>query len=125
AILAAALGAGLVLLVGLGLFVRQVLTDEAPDTLAGQDTTPASVVLEEADLPQEGPARRERIADAPMLAVDDPRAYRQGQVSTTVTDPLGVPSPTTTGPVDVPTGFPRTPEGAVGQLAAIDVTVIR
>src|SRR5690606_30851584 len=38
---------------------------------------------------------------------------------------LGVRSPTTTGPVDVPTGYPRTPEGAVGQLAAIDVTVIR
>src|SRR5688572_23903208 len=94
AILAAALGAGLVLLAGLVLFVRQVLTGEAPDPLAGQDTAPAQVVLTEADMPQEGPARRERIADAPMLTVDDPRAYRQGQVATTVVEPLGVPSPT-------------------------------
>ena len=48
-----------------------------------------------------------------------------GRVATTVAEPLGVPSPTRTGPVEIPTGFPQTPEGAVAQLAAIDVAVIQ
>ena len=37
---------------------------------------------------------------------------------------ITVPAATTVGPADVPTGFPRTPQGAVGQLAAIDTTVL-
>lgn len=125
AILAGALGAGLTLLVGLGLFVWQVLADNPSQTLARQDSVSAPVVLDEATLPQDGPARREQIADAQMLTVEDPRAYREGQVATTVAEPLGIPSPTTTGSMDVPTGYPPTPEGAVAQLAAIDVVVIQ
>ncbi|WP_131103430.1 hypothetical protein [Ornithinimicrobium sufpigmenti] len=123
-ILAAALGAGLALLAGLGLFIWQVLADEPPQRPAAQEVAASPVGLDEATLAQEGPARREQIAGAPMLTVDDPRAYRQGQVAPTVAAPLGVPSPSTTGPVGVPTGYPQTPEGAVGQLAAIDVAVI-
>src|SRR5690606_13352026 len=65
------------------------------------------------------------IADAPMLTVDDPRAFREGDVARTVVDPLVVPAPSATGPVGVPTGYPRTPEGAVAQLAAIDVAVVQ
>ncbi|OLT22343.1 hypothetical protein BJF81_00295 [Ornithinimicrobium sp. CNJ-824] len=125
AILAAALGAGLVLLTGLGLFIWQVVAEQPAQRPVTQERAPSPVVLDEATLPQEGPARREQIADAQMLAVDDPRAYREGQVTTTVAEPLGVPSPTRTGPVDVPTGYPQTPEGAVAQLAAIDVAVIQ
>ena len=37
---------------------------------------------------------------------------------------ITVPAATTVGPADVPTGFARTPQGAVGQLAAIDTTVL-
>jgi hypothetical protein len=43
-----------------------------------------------------------------MLAVDDTDAYRQGRVATTVTEPLADPSPSTTGPVGVFTGYPKT-----------------
>ncbi|WP_440900584.1 hypothetical protein [Actinosynnema sp.] len=124
AILAAALGAGLALLTGMGLFLWQVLADDPPERPVTQDTAPSPVELDEATLPQEGPARREQIADAQMLTVDDPRAYRQGQVAPTVAAPLAVPAPSSTGPVGVPTGYPQTPEGAVAQLAAIDVAVI-
>lgn len=124
AILAGALGAGLTLLAGIGLFIWQLLADP-PETAALQDTAPSPVVLDEATLAQEGPARRGQIAEAPMLTVDDPRAYRQGQVATMVAEPLGIPSPSRTGPVDVPTGYPQTPEGAVAQLAAIDVAVVQ
>ncbi|AXH96011.1 hypothetical protein [Ornithinimicrobium avium] len=126
AILAAALAAGTALLVGLGLFLWQVLAhDGLPETPTSQGPATAPVALEETTLAQDGPARREQIAQAQMLAVDDPRAYREGHVATTVADPLAVPSPTTTGPLDIPTGYPQTPQGAVGQLAAIDVAVIQ
>lgn len=37
---------------------------------------------------------------------------------------LTLPGPTTTGPAGVPSGFPRTPEGAVAQLAALDQVVL-
>ncbi|SOC51181.1 hypothetical protein SAMN05421879_10165 [Ornithinimicrobium cerasi] len=125
AILACALAAGLALLAGLGLFIWQVLSADPPRSGAAQDSAPIQVLLEEASLGSGGPDRRARVADAPMLTVDDPDAYRQGQVATTVAEPLSIPSPATTGPVDVPTGYPRSPEGALGQLAAIDVTVVR
>lgn len=125
AILASAIGAGLTLLVGLGLFLWQVLADNPPpQQRVAQDTAAAPVVLEETSLPPNGPERRAQIAQAQMLTVDDPRAYREGQVATTVAEPLTVPSPSTTGPMGIPTGYPQTPEGAVAQLAAIDVAVI-
>lgn len=37
---------------------------------------------------------------------------------------LTLPPATTTGPAGVPSGFPRTPEGAVAQLAALDEAVL-
>ncbi|MFK5584357.1 hypothetical protein [Serinicoccus sp. LYQ131] len=124
-ILAGALGAGLALLVGLGLFIWQVLKDDPqpPDRAPGTSTAP--LVLDETALAPSGPARRAQIADAPMLRVDDPRVYREGHVATTVTEALDIPSPSRTGALEVPTGYPQTPEGAVAQLAAIDVSVIR
>lgn len=128
AILAGALLAGVVLLAGLGLFIWHVLTGDQRQTPATQETAAAAaspVVLEEARLPRAGPARREQIATARMLTVDDPRAYREGQVATTVAEPLAVPSPALVGPVGIPTGYPQTPAGAVAQLAAIDVAVIQ
>ncbi|MGD8202175.1 hypothetical protein ACQE98_16170 [Ornithinimicrobium sp. W1679] len=129
AILAAALATALALTAGLGLFIWQVLAHDQPDdergTVTVADADPARVVLQEGSLPQDGPARRKQIADAPMMPVEDPRAFRQGEVAATVVDPLAIPSPSATGPVGVPTGFPHTPEGAVGQLAAIDVRVIQ
>jgi hypothetical protein len=125
AILVAALAAGLALLAGLGLFIWQVLADDPARPVATEDTERPPVVLDEADLPEDGPARREQIAHAQMLSVEDPRAYREGQVATTVAEPLGVPSPSRIGPVGIATGYPQTPEGAVAQLAAIDVAVIQ
>ena len=38
---------------------------------------------------------------------------------------IDVPAATDVGPAQVPTGFPRTPQGAVGQLAAIETTVLQ
>jgi hypothetical protein len=125
AILAGAIGAGLVLLAGLGLFIWQALADD-PDTVAAQqEPVELVVVVDESTLAEAGPARREQIAHADMPAVEDRRAFREGPVATTIVEPLEVPPATSTGPVGVPTGYPRTPQGAVAQLAAIDVAVIQ
>lgn len=127
AILATAAVAGLGLLVGLGLFIWQVLGTEQPPTQASEGAsagTPAVVMVDESTLAPAGPQRREQIADAPMLTVQDPLAYREGVVAATVTEPLAIPAATRTGALDVPTGYPHTPEGALAQLAAIDVAVI-
>ena len=47
-----------------------------------------------------------------------------GPLSTRVPEVIELPRPTGTGPAGVPTGFPQTPEGALAQLAAIDVTAM-
>ncbi|WP_249523431.1 hypothetical protein [Modestobacter marinus] len=39
--------------------------------------------------------------------------------------PILLPSATSTGPAGVPTGFPHTPEGALAQLAAIDLVALQ
>ncbi len=125
AILAGAVATGLVLLAGLGLFTWQALADDQPETVAAQEPVTAFVVMDESTLPDGGPARREQIAGAGMLTVEDPRAFRDGQVATTVAEPLAIPPAARTGPLGVATGYPRTPQGALGQLAAIDVAVIQ
>jgi hypothetical protein len=71
-----------------------------------------------------GPGYRDQAAASPMLKVapDDAR----GGVPAAVTGPvIEVPPATGAGPEQVPTGFPRTPEGAVAQLAAIETTVLQ
>jgi hypothetical protein len=65
-------------------------------------------------------AARDALAAAPMPQVDD-AAAQPGPVSTRDPGPaLLLPAPTVLGPAGVPTGFPRTPLGAMAQLAEID-----
>jgi hypothetical protein len=66
--------------------------------------------------------RRDAIAAAPMASV----AASAAMSGTLPPWPANHhrPSRTTVGPADVPTGFPPTPQGALGQLAAIDTTVL-
>lgn len=68
--------------------------------------------------------RRDRIAAAPMLTVR-PADAKPSPPATTLAEPLLIPAATTSGPTTVPSGFPPTPEGAVGQLAAIETTVLQ
>jgi hypothetical protein len=69
-------------------------------------------------------AGRDEIAAAPMLQVD-----RQASLPTTPAAVAGptmqIPPATGAGPAGVPIGFPRTPEGAVGQLGAIGAAVLQ
>jgi hypothetical protein len=68
-------------------------------------------------------SRRDSIAARPMLAVD-PVAGRSGIPAAVPAPGIAIPAATANGPSRVPTGFPRTPQGAVGQLAAIETSVL-
>ncbi len=67
---------------------------------------------------------RDRIAAAPMASVEPDAAFTPDP-ATTKAPQIVVPVATVeAGPAGVPSGFPRTPEGAVGQLAAIERVVL-
>ncbi len=115
------LAAGLVsvaLLTGLGLAVRYALRDHASDA----ERAPVVVVGHRADA-SAGPSPQDAIADAPLPDAD-PAAARPGTLTTRRIDRLVTPAATRLGPAGVPTGFPRTPAGALAQLAAIDRTAV-
>jgi hypothetical protein len=68
---------------------------------------------------------RDALADKPMPSVDEDAAH-PGPVSTNDPGtPIILPAPTSIGPAQVPTGFPRTQQGAMAQLAAIDQTALQ
>jgi hypothetical protein len=115
-VLAVGLAAGLLLLAGLG-YAAYLAAGSAGPPGPGQATGGLGAA-------RTGEDRRDEIAAAPMLRVD-PAASR-GTAPAPVPGPLlTVPPATTAGPVRVPSGFPRTPAGAVGQLAAIETTVLQ
>ena len=63
---------------------------------------------------------RDALADKSMASADEDAAH-PGLVSTNDPGtPIVLPAATSIGPAQVPTGFPRTPQGAMAQLAAID-----
>jgi hypothetical protein len=70
-----------------------------------------------------GRAHRDALATAPMLPVG-PEAMRPTAPAATLAPRMTIPAATRVGLAGVPTGFPHTPEGAVGQLAAIETTVL-
>jgi hypothetical protein len=69
-------------------------------------------------------AKQDALAAAHMPRVDL-EASRPGTVSTRNPGVLVVPPSTATGAAGVPSGFPRTPQGALAQLAAIDQTAMQ
>jgi hypothetical protein len=70
------------------------------------------------------PVFRDAIAAEPMLEVQpgDSRPTAPAVIAGSV---IEIPPSTVVGQAGVPTGFPHTHEGAVGQLAAIGVTVLQ
>ncbi|MGG5258658.1 hypothetical protein [Phycicoccus avicenniae] len=69
-----------------------------------------------------GPRVRDEIAAAPLPS--EGAATGLAGLGSPGPAAMTVPAPTRLGPAGVPTGYPRTPAGAVGQLAAIDATVL-
>lgn len=67
---------------------------------------------------------QDALAAMPMPTADPDDAL-PGPVSRQAAGVIELPRATADGPADVHTGFPRTPEGALAQLAAIDVTAMQ
>lgn len=109
----------LILLIGLGLAVRQALTGGT----ATADHPPDEATVSLGSQPESGQTRTE-LAAAPMAQVPPEAAIRPGTPATIPAPTIHIPPATTTGEAGVPTGYPHTPEGAVAQLAAIDTTVL-
>lgn len=133
-VLAGGVLAALVFLVGLGFAVYYALGSLGPSTASSSSPaatggTGGAVIPGDAgrDAPAgavRGQAYRDTVAAAPMLKVDTDSA-RRGIPSAHPAPTLLVTAATRTGPAVVPTGFPKTPAGAVGQLAAIEATVLQ
>ncbi len=129
-LLAAAAGTGALLLVGLGSAVVAVVhaAGSGHRGLAGPAGGRGAHAAASAATAGGGrdavQAAGDAVANRPMPRVEA-AAARPGPVSTRDPGPpIVLPKPTRTGPAGVPAGFPRTPEGALAQLAAIDVAAM-
>lgn len=116
---------GLVVVLGIGLAVYYAVQPSEADQSASEAPVQAPVLTTPAgDLGTvRGEDHRDEVAAAPM-ATAHPSDIQPTEPAPVVADTIEVPAATETGPADIPTGFPATPEGAVGQLAAIDVAVL-
>lgn len=114
ATLAAAAVAMLTLVAGLVFAVVSGLRNDEPNRpfAASGMTAPPNVATP-----------RDALAAAPMPSVD-PSDALPGPIATQTAGVLELPRPSGPGPAEVPTGFPRTPAGALAQLAAIDVSAM-
>ncbi len=127
-------GAGVValaLIVGLGYAVYLAVSELNDDSTS--DDGVATGVTEHTTV-AEGASHRDEIAAEPMLSVPAGAAFPNdaGNVDSDVgegsaeQEALKIPAGTgITGPGLVMTGFLRTPEGAIGQLAQIDTAVLQ
>jgi hypothetical protein len=127
AVFAAAVTASVLMLLGLGLAVYYTLQPArhpAPSRQGSVGRGDAGA----APRSLAGPGGQRLTEDAlvsramPTVSVD---AAQPGPVSSRDPGQIVVPAPTGTGPAGVPTGFPHTPQGALGQLAAIDKTAMQ
>lgn len=113
-LLGAAATAVVALITGLGLFAWYAISGTGASEAAVAPATESAVVVPD----------RDRIAGEPMASVDPGAAFTPDPALTPAGE-IRVPLPEAeSGPAGVPTGFPRTPEGAVGQLAAIEKRVL-
>lgn len=120
AVLVGVVTAVVLLVSGLGLAIYYAVT--ADGSAQGQDG--ASSAPTEVDPEATGEERRDQIAAKPMREVPADAA-QSGTPAATPGKSITIPPATKSGPAGVPTGYPKTPEGAVGQLAAIEMDVMQ
>ena len=120
-VLAAVVATAMLLLLGLGYAVYVALTSATGTAKPLQAVTAAQATP--GSQPARGAARRDDIASSPMLAVG-PADSRASTPAPVAGPTITIPASTQQGPASVPAGFPRTPEGAAAQLAAIETTVL-
>jgi len=128
----ALLAAGAAVTVGLGVGLLLAVVDAVrpgPDSsraeglpvagpagpqLSGNATTAAEGAMSEQD----------QLAGRPMPAVPESASHPLPLSLADPGPPILLPRSANIGPAGVPTGFPRTPEGALAQLAAIDTAAL-
>jgi len=93
-----------------------------PSSTATARTVTAAPVPPGANVPPA--AAEDELAARPMATAAPGAAQPQPVVAVETAAPLPIPAPADAAAA-LPTGFPRTPEGAVGQLAAIDAAAFR
>ncbi len=108
------------LLGGLGYALYLILAPPPEQAAAAAPVAGLAVGSSEEQVQQ----RRDAIAAEPMLSVSS-QAALPSPPSTQTAPGITIPPASRNGPGGVPTGFPRTPEGAVAQLAAIETTVFQ
>lgn len=114
AVLVAIVLVGVGLLVGFVLAIHSVISK--PDAGSGSSTPSRSLPTDETE-------RRDQLAAEPMLEVSGTDST-QGVPAATPGPMITVPGSSVIGAAKVPSGFPHTPQGAIGQLAAIEVAVL-
>lgn len=119
-VLATLVAVGVLLSAGLGLGAVLVVQGAvAQDGGGGGSKAAAGAAERRAD----GVSARDEIAGAAMLQVDQDDAL-PGPPAAVPAPSIAIPLSTSTGAAGVPSGFRRSPEGAVAQLAAIDTEVL-
>jgi len=121
-ILVAAAVVAALLLGGLGYAVYLAVAGIGEEASANTDVatgeTDRSTVAQSA-------VHRDEVAAEPMLAVPESAAF-PAETTSAKAPVIKVPAGTgVNGPAFVMTGFPHTPEGAIGQLAQIDLAVLQ
>jgi hypothetical protein len=122
ALLIAAGVCAVVLLVGLVLAIAYSVhpvrhTASNPTTPTGAQPQPGQAIP--------GGDARDALASKPMRGVDEDASHPAPVSDRDPGAPITLPAPIKTGPAQVPTGFPHTPEGAMAQLAAIDQVALQ
>ena len=115
-LLAGVVAVGLLLIGGLSLAIYYAVTDD-PTTPAGDAVDGAAADTAVAV------GVRDRIAAAPMLATTAADATG-GTPALGAIPEITIPLVAEIGPEGIPAGYPQTPEGAVGQLGEILVSVL-
>jgi hypothetical protein len=129
-LLAAGVGA-VVLLVGVVLAIVYAAhpvrhAADHPGTRTGTQTEPGQQGQSDQSA-TEGPGGdpRDALASKPMRHVDEDASHPAPVSDRDPGTPITLPAATRTGPAQVPTGFPHTPDGAMAQLAAIDQVAVQ
>lgn len=110
--LAGVIVTAIALLVGFVLAIHSLITKPTETPSAAAST-----------LPGDRAARRDMLAAGPMLQVTSADST-QGVPAARPGPRIEIPNSTLIGAAKVPSGFPQTPQGAIGQLAAIEVAVL-
>jgi len=121
-ILVAAVAVAALLLGGLGYAVYLAVAGIGEEASANTDVATGET---DRSTVAQGAVYRDQVAAEPMLAVPENAAF-PAETTSAKAPLIKIPAGTSvSGPAFVMTGFPHTPEGAIGQLAQIDLAVLQ